>query len=298
MTWKGTIYNAFSSDPIPPMTVIEYNNSGGKNIINNNTDIDIKKINLSNKNELISINNNNNININNIDNLKAYSDEMDEGINELSKAVTNILDISISMKGQINDQIETVDRIEDRTNNVNDKLLQVTLKASQITQRSKKSKSGYVGKFQFIDVETGDFLGVIDKSIVLISRPMKCSYFDCFVKEQQLVGLKNSKTQKFLGMTVIGNIKAAGNYMGKSEEVFISLSGDESGLLFMAKNWGGGGWVKKPFHRRGGNKEAVKEGEAHVLEDVTDDLVDKTDMILFVAVECFDKISKSIEDDD
>ena len=86
--------------------------------------------------------------------------------------------------------------------------------------------------------------------------PTRAAYFKCFVRESSIVGLQNEKTLKFIGCSVLGGVVASTEYFGKYEECYLDFTGSSSslakghrntnrtGICFLARNWGSGGWLK------------------------------------------------------
>lgn len=171
-------------------------------------------------------------------------DSDEKMLNNLLSAVTDLHDVGVQMGVQIDEQNKTVDRIEEKTLRVTDQTLAVTLKASQLTQRTSNSNDGFVGTYQFIDVDSGYFLSVSNADLVLVPKEDLSTQFFCFLKESTIYGMQNAKTLKYLCSTVWGPIKSTGNFFGRREECHLSLSGEITGIYFLQTNWGTGGWLK------------------------------------------------------
>eukprot|EP01038_Epipyxis_sp_PR26KG_P012732 gene12732-17073_t len=285
MTWSGYLYNKCASvkkivtnKPIDAeMNIIASKNR--KNINNSNND----------SNHIKNKYNNNQLFENNYDNQYEKSDTVteDDEIIEISRAVSTLQQLGTLMTEKLDNQLTSLDRIEDKTDRVNDKTLAVTLKASQLTQRSRKKESEFIGSFQFLDCESGRMLAVFAESIVLTSACTdRSTFFNCFVKENNIIGIQNQKTLKFIGCSLFGSSVCSANAFNKQEETFIELNGQETGIFLCARNWGGGGWIKHTFNRRNAhnnnNNNNNNNGdlfEYEVLNDTTNGISDKSGMV-------------------
>ena len=273
MTWSGTIYNMFTKDP--DVSDLLMNNEIAKNNQQNNN---INKNNLQDKSMLFlnTSNSNNNNNNNNIMN------EEDKILNDISKTVTTLKDMSYIMGQHIENNNHTLERIDQKATRTNDQTHAATLKASQITSRTKRSTGIYVGRYQFIEINTNHYVGVVGEDIMLLNKPDRSTYYDIYMKEANLLAAQNCKTLKYLGSTIWGPIKAAGNVFGRQEELSVQLNGSISGIFFLGKNFGGGGWLK------------YTENDP-LLSFVTTGITDKKDILLIRSIKCNDEISNEIE---
>jgi hypothetical protein len=196
----------------------------------------------------------------------------DDDLNEISSAVDVLHRMGVTLGEQLDSQKVVLDRIEDKTNIVTDHTLAVTLRTSQLLRKTHRPIQSFVGTFQFIDVESNRFMSVSlsdGTSIAFTTVPDLSSYFHVFVKQDHLFGLLNEKTQRYMGCTVWGSVAVSGEYFGGQEECYVDLgvfaptvqattknnskttvTREEStvltGLLFTARHWGAGGWLKLP----------------------------------------------------
>lgn len=213
-------------------------------------------------------------------------DEEGKHLDAIAQRVEELKLMSLSIGGEIANQSTTLGRIDDKTDRVRDKTLQVTLKAAQFTARSKRSREKFVGRFQLVDSVSGFCLAAVGEDLVLLQdHTNRATFFDAFEKEDNLIGLRNAKTHKFVGVTYYGAVRVAGNYFGKQEELYMSNLGkagagsgnEDSGLLFLSKNWSKGGWL------RADSDQGLRiSGE--VLTEVTTCVSDKLGRLLFRAV--------------
>jgi hypothetical protein len=260
MTWGGMIYNAFA------MKNKQHNTCNREIVYAANSS---NATHFNERNYLLSSSSS--------QQLENISEEYHEeaALNLLLSSVTELRDISINMGLQIEQQSGAISRIEEKTDCVSDKTLAVVLKASQITQRMKNSHDAFIGMYQLTDVKSGYYLSVIDKDIVLIEKEDKSTFFECHVSQDNLYGLKNAKTLKYLSSTIWGPIKAVGESFGKREECHLSLDKENTGIFFLTTNWSYGGWLKRPS-----DINPDKNG-LNVLDAVTSNLSDKKDIISF-----------------
>lgn len=269
MTWSGYMYNQYKNvasvvSSKPPSVEEVHRNRHGRikekdnpnNHLNNsyNQTIDFRETN-SNKSE------------------------EDKELDKIYSAVELLHEIGLTMGDQLINQNKALDDMDRRTEVVTDKTLAVTLKASQLSRNSNRYGAKFVGLYQFMEPETGKFLALNGDNIILSDVPERSTYFNCFVKAQSLIGIQSEKTKKFLGCTMWGTIAAAATYFGKQEECHLELDGRETGILFLARNWGSGGWLK----------HTSDSDASGVLSDSTSDIRDKVGMIKFKVLKLSEK---------
>mmetsp|Transcript_323 Transcript_323/g.282 ORF Transcript_323/g.282 Transcript_323/m.282 type:complete len:329 (-) Transcript_323:14-1000(-) len=250
MTWTGMIYNAFHKDP-------QHHNTIDNNKINVNSDSLTRNTSQTKTKENL---------------LNEQTNNCDDDLKEILKAVNEIHDISLTMNEALSNQSQTLERISNKTDVVHDMTLAATLKTSQIIRRSTHSSCTFIGRFQFQDINNSYFLSVLHDQLVFTSKMTLNTYFNCYIKEDNLIGIQSYKTLKFLGTTMFGAIRVSGEYMGKQEECFVRLSGSKTGIFILSKNWGNGGWLKYPVSING------------FINEVTLSVLDKSNSIEFKAI--------------
>ena len=174
-------------------------------------------------------------------------------------------------------QNKILDRVSDKVTCVNDTTITVTIKAAQLSHRIKGSKAKFFGIFQFKAIKTDKYLAVKDTFLILQERCDRSTYFNCYLKEDTLVGIQNRKTLKFVGVTAWGSIRCSGEYFGKSEDCSLDLASEQSGLLFLSCNWGSGGWLKSSTEIDG-----IHEA---IYSEVTKSIENKNNFELFQKIE-------------
>lgn len=188
----------------------------------------------------------------------------------LLKSVETLRELSVGLGEKIEAQNSKVASIEGVLERTEDSTMQVTVKTAQLTQRSSKASEVPIGDYRLVDTHSGRFLAVEGDDLVLapVTKPDRSSLFRVFQKEGHIMGLMSLKTQKWLGLTWLGDVKCSGDYFGKSEECHIELSGTKTGIYMCACNWYGGGWLKVP------NSGAVK-----VMLECSSGLTDKAGIL-------------------
>ena len=275
MTWSGTIYNLFTKDPDVSDLRMSHElgrDSNTSNKMNNNNN-NINSINIKHKNELMHSNTNNN-----------SMNEEDNILNNISKTVATLKNMSLTMGEHIENNNQTLERIDQKATRTSDQTHAATLKASQITARTKHTKGNYIGRYQFTEIHSNHYVGVVGEDIMLIDKPDRSTYYDIYMKEANLLAAQNCKTLKYLGSTIWGPIRASGNVFGRQEEVSINLNGSVTGMFFLGKNLGGGGWLKYSDNNP-------------LLSLVTTGITDKQDILLVRAIKCTVDVSPDIDID-
>lgn len=210
--------------------------------------------------------------------------EEDKLLDDISNAAAVLKQMGLSMGQQLVDQNEHLEKIEKKTDLVNDKTLAVSIKASQLTQKESK-KDRYHGTFQFMNVSNSFLLCANGDNLELTNSADPSTLFQVILRQDTIVGLRNERTGKYVGITMWGSIAVSGNYFGSQEECFMELTGNDTGILFIAKNWGAGGWLKATNAPSTG--ESNPSTEVHIiLNETTKSADDRTGRMILRAIRC------------
>lgn len=201
--------------------------------------------------------------------LQIRKQNQDNEIEKLSSSLTKLQDVSVSIGQTLIEHDEIADSLTEKTNDANDYALSVTLRTAQMSQRSTGSKATLVGEYKFKTMHN-NFLSVFDDSITLTPQFNWSTVFRVYVKENHLFALQNAKTRKFIGLNFWGSVVATSSGFGKNQEVHIDMT-SKTGILFLASNWGNGGWLKPD-----------KDG---LLRCVTSSMLDRDDRLLLTPIE-------------
>lgn len=116
---------------------------------------------------------------------------VDADLKELKISVDELHSIGVAMGQALESQVETTRRIEMKSDNALENTMAVNLRAAQLTQRTRKSVSKFVGKFQFFCPLYNKYLSTEHTALTLTSRATERStFFDCFSKEEYIIGIK------------------------------------------------------------------------------------------------------------
>ena len=259
MTWGGMLYNVFVGDPKPrqdgPTTMI----SSNAVTVDPPTGCAGHAPDLSGSTPPQLLGN------------RPHVDQEKKDLDQLLASVTQLHDISVTMGRKIEQQHATLDRMENKADQVHDHTLAVTLKASQFTQRSSGAREEFVGYYQFVEDESHALLSVnADGLLVLINTPDRSTLFKCYLKSGTLYALQSDKSLRYVSSTVWGPVRAVSTSFGKREECHITSLSENSptGIFYPCTNWGAGGWLKHP-----------KEGQFY-LDSVTKNMADKENMVM------------------
>jgi archaellum component FlaC len=203
--------------------------------------------------------------------------EEDKMLNEISVAANSLKHLSVTMGKQLKESNEQIEKIEKKTEDVHDKTLNVTIKASQLTQKQSK-KDHYIGTYQFMHISNCLLLSANGESLELTNNADLSTLFRVILRQETIIGLQNEATGKFVGITMFGSIAVSGNYLGSQEELFLEYNGNDSGVLFLAKNWGAGGWLKMPEVTEENKNQPIR------LTETTSSAADKNGRILLKAI--------------
>lgn len=276
MTWSGWVYNMFNNEG--KLQPASSNNRSGGDKRNQNRTSELCRGNISEGSGLESISQD--TSSPNESNNKIKSQRQDQEIDNLSKSVAKLQDISMAIGETLVEHDEITDSLVNKTSDTNDYALTVTLRASQLAQRSTGSKAVLVGEYKFKTFHN-NYLSVFDDTITLTPQFNRSTVFRVYVKENHLFGLQNMKTHKFLGLNLWGYVVATSTGFGKNQEIHVDLSGEKTGILFLKSNWGSGGWLKPD-----------KDG---FLRTVTTSLLDRDDRLLLTPLEITEADKKKLK---
>jgi hypothetical protein len=176
-----------------------------------------------------------------VGNTSSDSIGLDQDLELIAQAIEQLHEIGTTMNLYLIANQGKMKDINHKTSKINDMTLATILKSSRILGSYVKDHACTLGYFQFVEVSSGKFLSVENYYLTLSDVSSNSTHFECEIKKTNLIGIKNSRTLKYIGTTLLGNIKVSGDYWGQLEECFIDLSGEPTGILVLARNWGSGG---------------------------------------------------------
>jgi len=173
-------------------------------------------------------------------------DQQEEDLMKLTVTLHHLENISLEINKSLQTQNELTTELEEKTQQVNEIALATILRSSQLTQQAKKSLEMFLGDYSLFDEKTGHYLSVHGTNLILSSIFDRSSLFRMYVKESHLIGIQSHLTLRYLGINLFGKVCVTSNTFGSYEETFIDLDNcqDSQGILFLASNWGGGGWLQ------------------------------------------------------
>lgn len=271
MTWTGSLYNTYTD----LVGYIGGNSSKTENISKNQNDHENYKIAevppplpTNDKENLLNLKR------------QAFQQEInleDQMLDEIYLATQNLKDIGETMKVKLTNQTSKIEEIDEKSEKLQAKTLAVTVKTSKLNNYYDKDPGKYIGTYQFIFPENMSILAIEGENLILSNCADKACLFNCFVRQNTVFGIQSCLSDKFLGTTIWGGIAVSGNYFGGSEESFFDLSGKETGILIIQRNWGSGGWLKKPIS----NSETILNIP---ITQTTTSIDDKKDILLVTAM--------------
>lgn len=296
MTWSGSLYNVYSdissvftgtstetsTKSNPPTTIT--NESSNEKDIAKDLPVPLYRSQQLPPQPPQSNTSSSNRQNNSVSGTVVGNDE-DAILNELAGAIDSLKSMGVIMGEQLQQQNAQIDRIDSASDQVHDKTLAVSLKATKLSKSSQTDPGKYVGTYQFLATTNLFMLAAKDDSLVLTTSADLTTLFKCYIRQNTIIGLQNEVTGKYVGCTMWGTVAVSGEYFGSHEECYIDLDGKESGLMFVARNWGSGGWLKlcEPIP-----VEVNHPGVEHqvVVSATTSSMIDRTDMITFRAIKC------------
>lgn len=228
MTWSGMFYNMTTSEPKPLPSIASKHQ---RDIYASNPDMLKYK---TERNELLE------------GTSQKSVDPHEAELLKLSGTLHHLENISLEINKSLVTQNELADELEEKTNQVNDIALATILRSAQLTQRAKNSLEMYLGDYSLFDEGTSQYLSVHGTSLILSSLFDRSSLFRVYVKESHLIGIQNHLTLRYLGINMFGTVCVTSTHFGSYEETFLDLDNcrGSQGILFLASNWGGGGWLQ------------------------------------------------------
>jgi hypothetical protein len=97
---------------------------------------------------------------------------------------------------------------------------------------------------------------------------------------------------KYIGTSIFGTIVANADYFGTFEECFIDFNHSTTGILFIARNWNRGGWLKRTTLCNDINNNTNTASSSNSnnsvisynLVETTSSITDRVGMIRFAAI--------------
>lgn len=228
MTWSGMFYNMTTPESKPLPTIASKHQrdiySSNPNMLKYKTE----------RNELFE------------GTTQKSVDPHEDELLKLSGTLNHLENISLEINKSLVTQNELTTELEDKTNQVNDIALATILRSAQLTQRAKKSLEMYLGDYSLFDEGTSQYLSVHGTSLILSTLFDRSSLFRVYVKESHLIGIQSHLTLRYLGINMFGTVCVSSTHFGSYEETFLDLDNcrGSQGILFLASNWGGGGWLQ------------------------------------------------------
>jgi len=209
----------------------------------------------------------------------------DKDLEELSSAVETLHSMSVDIGMKLESQAIQIENISERSSQVTDKALALTIQASKLVQSAKYVKSQFIGIYQFVDVETGLYLTANNTSLLLSRATNTPTRFYCYSKGNNIYGLKSEMFMKYIGTSIWGNIIVNSDACGANEECYIDFNDTTTGILMISRNWGSGGWLKRyPSTSDDGSSVSANNRNFETVTETTSSLSDKTNMIRFAAI--------------
>jgi hypothetical protein len=277
MTWSGMIWNLIYSEPISTSNLNKTNLNKTNSNTNSNTESDDKlKINDLNKKILLENKNKSNTNIQN-NKLKQ-----DKYLEQISLKLEELESLSVKIGSRLDEQNNLIEKIDTNTEIITNKMLKVDLETKKLTNSYKKLNYKIIGKFNFIDLESGLALATDNIGAIKLTNKIDSStIFICYSTSNNIFSIQNYKTQKYLKTDFFGNIGFNGNYIGTYEQCFLHLDISDklkipiynpTGIIILSKNNYHGGWLKKPFD---------KSNQDLLITSTTSNTTDITGIIVF-----------------
>jgi len=202
----------------------------------------------------------------------SQQQQEDALLNDLSRVAATLHKLGITMGEQLETGDAHLESIEAKTDMVHQKTINATVKVNKL-QRSHTARDHgkYIGTYQFYLKHFHKLLGCnAQNELVLTSIAGVNTLFRVHTKYDTLVAIQSVQTGKYLGTTIWGSIAILGNYFGSQEECYFDLPRTseipktstknnnssnkkvlptqsevrETGILFLSRNWGSGGWLK------------------------------------------------------
>lgn len=279
MTWSGMIWNLINSEPIETSKNIDLEKT--------NVETDNKKKISGDKIKI---------------NCQTNKTKQDEYLEQISLKLEELHKISLNIGFDLENQNNLIEQTDTNTKTITNKMLKVDLETKKITNSYKKLNYKLVGKFNFVDIDSGLALSTNELGLLMLTNKIDSStIFQCYSTSNNIYSIQNYKTQKYLKTDFFGNIGCTGNYIGTYEQCFLNLELDElsdsnsksksksksksniniykpTGILILSKNNYHGGWLKKP---KLFNLESETNDDLFIMNTTTSNTTNTSNMIIF-----------------
>lgn len=287
MTWSGAIYNGFSVlvDSVKNTSSTIVHNAFNNQATEEQSVSRVDQSNEGNKDELFGSTKNY---------AQSENNEEEQMLANISSHLENIKQLGLNINENLCSQSEKIESITDQSDRIQDKTLQATFKATKLSNKYSSSSSNnnltYVGSFLLMTPE--GLLAVPEKSessfytyLSIEDSVSAKTVFRIFTKNHNhsnIYGIQSANNNKFIGLNIFGHIIIDSDICGSQEELFIDYTGKNTGLLFYAKNWGSGAWLKTPTKHTTLITETEQSRTSYEFT-TTRDISDKQEMLTIVA---------------
>jgi hypothetical protein len=183
--------------------------------------------------------------------LSPQLSQQDEHLEFLARNLSELGDTARNMNASVAQQNETMDRLDAKTNQLQDTSKLVTRRADRLVtaKRWTMPRAIFMQNFTIRHVATGKYLGVVKGDVFLMPRfTTEHCVFGKYARtiESSLFGLKlNGGNSNWMGQNWLGTVSCVATSFGKNQEWEVD---DERQLrccrmLCASANWGAGGWL-------------------------------------------------------
>lgn len=284
MTWTGYVHNTIiNTSDFVKNNVFSY--TGSSSSSRSSISTSSSEHSNSRPNRIVqTIFTNNNNTIPSSQSSKSYS-KSDKDLEELSSAVETLHSMSMDIGMKLESQAAQIENISERSAQLTDKALALTIQASKLVQNAAYIHSKFTGIYQFVDVETGLYLTANGSSLLLSKATNLPTRFYCYSKGDNIYGLKSEMFMKYIGTSIWGKLIINSDTCGAHEECYIDFNEITTGILMISRNWGSGGWLKRsPSATDDGKTTSTANRNFETITETTSSLNDKTNMIRFAAI--------------
>jgi ElaB/YqjD/DUF883 family membrane-anchored ribosome-binding protein len=170
----------------------------------------------------------------------------DQHLDTISQSLGELGSIAQNLKQSFQQQNETIDKLDTKSDNILEKSKMVTRRADRIIQKKSWTpvKPTFACMVTIRHVSSGKYLAVADTDLNLVPKqhPETC-VFALWKRQGEIFGLKNKFNNKWVGQNLFGSLACSASSFGRREEWEAEEDWTNSRILCASAGWGAGGYL-------------------------------------------------------
>lgn len=171
--------------------------------------------------------------------------KQDEHLQFLAENLGELGYIASSLHETVARQNHTMDRLDEKSDNIVEQSKRVTRRADRMVQSKTwlPSKPTLVCRLTVRHIDSGKYLAVVNGDVYLVPRLSENCHFTMWKRDSALFGLKHKASDKWIGQNLLGSLACSASSYGHREDWEADDDWSSSTLLCASARWGAGGYL-------------------------------------------------------